>query len=164
MVLCSLEIWFLFQMLCAIIQIVWNWTRGFKKVIRIFHCFETVALWNKWRGSFLKKNGSLHPMMLGAKFGWISLIVLENMMFSKKVSVFLLFCYYLPLRMFVQTWIFLSMYTSWHLRWNCLCLVIATIFICKMVWSLVTKDFLSSMQSFSASFVSVQFETYFQLG
>ena len=63
-------------------------------------------------------------MMLGVKFGWISLIVLENMMFSKKVSVFLLFCYYLPLRMFVQTWIFLSVYTSWHLSWNCLCLVI----------------------------------------
>ena len=61
-------------------------------------------------------------MMLGAKFGWISLIALENMMFSKEVNVFLLFCYYLPLRMFEQTWIFLSMYTSWHLSWNCLCL------------------------------------------
>ena len=44
-------------------------------------------------------------MMLGAKFGWNSLIDLENMMFSKEVNVFLLFCY-LPLRMFEQTWIF----------------------------------------------------------
>ena len=36
----------------------------------------------------------------------IRLLVLDNMMFLKEVNVFLLFCYYLPLRMFEQTWIF----------------------------------------------------------
>ena len=126
-----LEIWFPFQMLCAMFQIGGNCTsRGFGevdflKVINIFYCFETVALWNKWRGSFFLKNGSLHPMMLDAKFGWSSLISFREYIrcFQKRSMYFNYFVIISPCTGLNRLEFSLFMNTSWHLSWNCPCLV-----------------------------------------